>query len=54
MVSLFEPVSLGPLQLQNRIVMLPMTRCRANATIGKAEADLVAFGAPHREMTFLF
>jgi N-ethylmaleimide reductase len=29
--SIFDPVSLGPLQLRNRIVMNPMTRSRAGA-----------------------
>jgi N-ethylmaleimide reductase len=28
--SLFEPVAFGPLHLQNRFVMNPMTRCRAD------------------------
>lgn len=30
-LSLFTPVSLGSLQLPNRIVMAPLTRCRADA-----------------------
>jgi N-ethylmaleimide reductase len=31
LVSLFSPVSLGSLHLPNRIVMAPLTRCRADA-----------------------
>lgn len=31
MVSLFEPLTLGRLQLRNRVVMAPMTRSRADA-----------------------
>lgn len=30
-ISLFEPISLGSIQLKNRIVMSPMTRARADA-----------------------
>lgn len=30
-VSIFEPTSIGPHKLQNRLVMNPMTRCRADA-----------------------
>lgn len=30
-VSIFEPTSMGPHKLQNRLVMNPMTRCRADA-----------------------
>jgi N-ethylmaleimide reductase len=28
--SLFQPVTIGALQLPNRIVMAPLTRCRAD------------------------
>ena len=38
-MKLFEPYSLGPLRLQNRIVMAPMTRSRA---IGNVPNDLMA------------
>ncbi|MFA6922045.1 MAG: alkene reductase [Gallionella sp.] len=31
--TLFTPITLGKLQLQNRIVMAPMTRCRAIANV---------------------
>lgn len=31
-ISLFDPVALGPHALSNRLVMNPMTRCRADAT----------------------
>ena len=30
-ISLFEPYAMGPHKLANRIVMNPMTRCRADA-----------------------
>ena len=30
-ISLFAPVAMGPMTLQNRFVMNPMTRCRADA-----------------------
>jgi N-ethylmaleimide reductase len=38
-MKLFEPYSLGPFRLQNRIVMAPMTRSRA---IGNVPNDLMA------------
>jgi N-ethylmaleimide reductase len=38
--SLFEPVSMGPLQLKNRIVLAPMTRGRAGAA--RIPNDLMA------------
>lgn len=31
MSDLFSPVKLGALELQNRILMAPLTRCRADA-----------------------
>ena len=31
MTTLFDPVKIGDLQLPNRIVMAPLTRCRASA-----------------------
>ncbi|MEM6551892.1 MAG: alkene reductase [Planctomycetota bacterium] len=39
--SLFDPTTLGPLNLQNRIVMAPMTRCRATLP-GEVPNDLMA------------
>ncbi len=39
MVSLFDPFQLGPLTLKNRIVMAPMTRCRA---LGNVANELMA------------
>ena len=39
MSTLFEPVRLGRLTLRNRVVMAPMTRCRA---LGNAPGPLVA------------
>ena len=39
MASLFDPVQLGELQLANRIVMSPLTRCRA---AGRVPNDLMA------------
>ena len=29
MTTLFDPITLGDLQLPNRIIMAPLTRCRA-------------------------
>ena len=40
-LSLFEPISLGPLTLKNRIVMAPMTRSRATQP-GNIPNDLMA------------
>jgi N-ethylmaleimide reductase len=40
-MSLFSPVSLGPYQLNNRMVMAPMTRCRA-AQPGDVPTELMA------------
>ncbi|MEZ5454402.1 MAG: alkene reductase, partial [Thiothrix sp.] len=31
MTSLFDPAQMGDLQLRNRIIMAPLTRCRASA-----------------------
>ncbi|GAB4175407.1 MAG: alkene reductase [Rhodocyclaceae bacterium] len=39
MTILFTPLQIGPLQLPNRIVMAPMTRCRA---LGNVPNDLMA------------
>lgn len=39
MPNLFSPTQLGPITLQNRIVMAPMTRCRAP---GNVPSDLMA------------
>ena len=30
MTTLFDPITLGDLQLPNRIIMAPLTRCRAD------------------------
>src|SRR5476651_799427 len=38
-ISLFEPLQVGTIALKNRIVMSPMTRCRA---IGNIPNDLMA------------
>ncbi|HYQ17416.1 MAG TPA: alkene reductase, partial [Polyangiaceae bacterium] len=38
--SIFQPYQLGPLQLQNRFAMCPMTRCRADEQ--QAPTELVA------------
>lgn len=40
MTSLFEPVQLGALALRNRIVMAPLTRCRASE--GRVPNELMA------------
>ena len=31
MTTLFDPIKLGDLELSNRIIMAPLTRCRADA-----------------------
>src|SRR5512139_230356 len=36
MSRLFEPATLGPLALPNRIVMAPLTRCRAIGNVPNA------------------
>ncbi len=33
-VHLLKPLKLGDIQLKNRIIMGPMTRCRADPTTG--------------------
>ena len=38
---LFQPITLGDLQLANRIIMSPMTRTRAGA--GDVPTDLMAW-----------
>ncbi|MES1196904.1 MAG: alkene reductase, partial [Steroidobacter sp.] len=40
MVDLFDPVQLGDLHLANRIVMSPLTRCRASE--GRVPNELMA------------
>jgi 2,4-dienoyl-CoA reductase-like NADH-dependent reductase (Old Yellow Enzyme family) len=40
MTTLFDPIQLGDLLLPNRVVMAPLTRCRAGA--GRVPTDLVA------------
>ncbi len=40
MTTLFEPLKLGSLELPNRIIMAPLTRCRADA--GRVPNDLMA------------
>lgn len=35
-ITLFSPVTLGSLQLNNRVVMAPMTRCRATGNVPNA------------------
>ncbi len=40
MPSLFDPITMGELELPNRIVMAPLTRCRASA--GRVPNDLMA------------
>ena len=39
MPTLFDPISVGDLQLANRIIMAPLTRCRASA--GRVPNDLM-------------
>jgi 2,4-dienoyl-CoA reductase-like NADH-dependent reductase (Old Yellow Enzyme family) len=41
MPSLFESVQLGALQLKNRIIMAPLTRCRASGDDGRTPNDLM-------------
>jgi len=38
--ALFEPVKLGDLQLQHRVVMAPLTRCRAPNNVPVPEMAL--------------
>ncbi|MGR9051613.1 MAG: oxidoreductase, partial [Gammaproteobacteria bacterium] len=40
MSNLFEPLTIGDIDLPNRIVMAPLTRCRAGA--GRVPNDLMA------------
>ncbi|WP_394778947.1 alkene reductase [Undibacterium sp.] len=40
MASLFDPITIGDLQLSNRIIMSPLTRCRADE--GRVPNDLMA------------
>lgn len=40
MANLFDPIQIGDLQLPNRIIMAPLTRCRADA--GRVPNDLMA------------
>ena len=39
-ISLFQPITVGNLDLSNRIFMAPLTRCRASA--GRIPNDLMA------------
>ena len=39
MANLFEPIKMGDLLLPNRIIMAPLTRCRAN--VGRVPNDLM-------------
>lgn len=40
MPTLFDPIKIGELELANRIIMAPLTRCRAEA--GRVPGDLIA------------
>lgn len=40
MTTLFDPITIGDLELRNRIVMAPLTRCRAEP--GRVPGDLIA------------
>ena len=40
MPTLFDPIKMGDLELANRIIMAPLTRCRAEA--GRAPGNLIA------------
>ena len=40
MTTLFDPIRIGDLQLANRIIMAPLTRCRAEP--GRVPGDLIA------------
>jgi N-ethylmaleimide reductase len=42
--NLFEPYTLGTLTLRNRVVMAPMTRCRAGADHGPTEIMAAYYG----------
>lgn len=40
MPTLFDPIQIGDLQLPNRMIMAPLTRCRASA--GRVPTDMMA------------
>ena len=42
MPTLFSPLQLGSLEIPNRILMAPLTRCRSEA--GDVPGDLIATG----------
>ena len=44
-ITLFDPVRLGALHLPNRIVMSPLTRCRARLGIGLATPEMARYYA---------
>ncbi|MBD3814717.1 MAG: alkene reductase, partial [Betaproteobacteria bacterium] len=39
MPTLFDPIKIGDLELSNRIIMAPLTRCRAEP--GRVPGDLM-------------
>ena len=41
MPTLFDPLSVGAIQLKNRIIMAPLTRCRASGADGRTPNDLM-------------
>ncbi len=41
MTILLEPIKIGELQLKNRVVMAPLTRCRASGKDGRTPNDLM-------------
>jgi len=42
MPSLHDPITIGDLTLKNRVIMAPLTRCRATGTDGRVPNDLMA------------
>jgi len=40
MPTLFDPIKIGDLELNNRVIMAPLTRCRAEP--GRVPGDLIA------------
>ena len=45
MTTIFDPIKLGDLELPNRIIMAPLTRCRADE--GRVPNALMEIGRAH-------
>lgn len=42
MASLLDPLTIGELRIPNRVIMAPLTRCRASGTDGRVPNDLMS------------